>query len=285
MKPSCSVSMIPAGGLVIAPEGASGCSCSYNFHTSIALAPVAARMATATTGPATAPAAAAAAAAYAANAARQPWYVLAGQSPEGPVKELHVSFASPGDRRRGTEVWLGWPRPTVRGAQPVPITVGPTDPNWFSAAADTSAVHGQAPAWVYASHLAGACTIAVSVWGEERAAEYDEYGSTVPQWRTVPARAATATASAPAEPVERSFTVRLHFLEPQDLPAGARTFDVSIQGRCLLPAFDIVKSAGGPRRAVVAEIKGIRADRTLNVVLKPRQGTPILSGLEVLAEP
>jgi hypothetical protein len=151
-------------------------------------------------------------------------------------------------------------------------------------------VRGEGPAWVYASHLAGRCTIAVSVWGEGRPSEYDDYsGSMITQWRTgssypTPAAPATATASAPAGPVERSFTVRLHFLEPQDLPAGARTFDVSIQGRCLLPAFDIVKSAGAPRRAVVVEIKGIRADRTLNIELKSRKGTPILSGLEVLAE-
>jgi hypothetical protein len=284
MKPNCSVSMIAAGGVMIAPEGASGCSCSYNYQTSVALAPVSARAATATTGPATAPAAYDAT--NAVNAARQPWYVLAGQSPEGPVNRLRVSFGSPGDRRVGSQVWLGWPRPTMRGAQPAPITVGPTDPNFFHAAADTSAVRGQAPAWVYASHLAGACTIAVSVWGEGRTSEYDDYGSTIPPWRnTSPTATAPATASAPAEPVERNFTVRLHFLEPQDLPAGARTFDVSIQGRCLLPAFDIVKSAGGPRRAVVAEIKGIRADRTLNIELKPRKGTPILSGLEVLGEP
>jgi outer membrane protein assembly factor BamB len=281
LKPNCSVNMIAAGGLVIVPEGASGCSCSYNFQTSIALAPVTARIARPTTGPATAPAATA--------AANQPWYVFYGQSPEGPVKQLRVSFGSPGDRRRGSETWLGWPRPSVRGAQPAPITVGPMDPNYVHAAADCSAVRGEAPAWVYASHLAGRCTIAVSVWGEGRSSEYDDFsGTMVPQWgtrSTTGGVAAPSTATAPAGPVERSFTVRLHFLEPSDLPVGARTFDVSIQGRCLLPAFDIVKSAGAPRRAVVAEIKGIRADRTLNIELKPRKGTPILSGMEVLAEP
>jgi hypothetical protein len=235
-------------------------------------------------GPATGPATARATPG-AADGTNQPWYVFYGQTPEGPVKQLRLSFGSPGDRRRGSEVWLGWPRPSVRGAQPAPITVGPMDPNFVHAAADTSAVRGEAPAWVYASHLSGQCTIAVSVWGEERAGEYDDYGSMVQQWRTAsPKATATATASAPAEPVERAFTVRLHFLEPQDLPPGGRTFDVSIQGRCLLPAFDIVKSAGGPRRAVVVEIKGVRADRLLNVELKPRKGTPILSGLEVLAD-
>jgi hypothetical protein len=37
-RPSCWISMIPAGGLLLMPEGSHGCDCSQNIQTSLALA-------------------------------------------------------------------------------------------------------------------------------------------------------------------------------------------------------------------------------------------------------
>jgi outer membrane protein assembly factor BamB len=42
-RPGCWINVIPAGGLVLIPEGSSGCTCDYAIQTSIALAPVARR--------------------------------------------------------------------------------------------------------------------------------------------------------------------------------------------------------------------------------------------------
>ena len=39
-RPGCWINVIPAGGLVLIPEGSSGCTCDYAIQTSIALAPV-----------------------------------------------------------------------------------------------------------------------------------------------------------------------------------------------------------------------------------------------------
>ena len=39
-RPGCWINVIPAGGLVLAPEGSSGCTCGYALQTSLALSPV-----------------------------------------------------------------------------------------------------------------------------------------------------------------------------------------------------------------------------------------------------
>jgi len=38
-RPGCWINIIPAGGLILIPEGSSGCTCSYPLQTSIALTP------------------------------------------------------------------------------------------------------------------------------------------------------------------------------------------------------------------------------------------------------
>ncbi|MBI3986588.1 MAG: hypothetical protein HY343_06695 [Lentisphaerae bacterium] len=101
----------------------------------------------------------------------------------------------------------------------------------------------------------------------------------------------------------RRFTLRLHFadLVETNVP-GSRVFDVLVQGKPALKAFDIVKEAGGPRRALVKEFKGVAAAATLTVEFVPiqaaaaegagkakpkaptREAAPLLCGLELEEE-
>jgi hypothetical protein len=39
-RPGCWINLLPVGGLVLAPEASSGCSCNYAVQTSLALIPV-----------------------------------------------------------------------------------------------------------------------------------------------------------------------------------------------------------------------------------------------------
>ena len=91
-----------------------------------------------------------------------------------------------------------------------------------------------------------------------------------------------------ADAPPRPYTVRLHFAEPDDLPPGARVFQVRLQDQQALAKLDVVKEAGGPLRPLVKEFKGILAGPRLNVQLLPAGGeadnAPVLCGLEVLAE-
>jgi len=39
-RPGCWINVLPAGGLLLAPEASSGCSCNFSVQTSLALTPV-----------------------------------------------------------------------------------------------------------------------------------------------------------------------------------------------------------------------------------------------------
>jgi len=88
----------------------------------------------------------------------------------------------------------------------------------------------------------------------------------------------------------RPHTVRLHFAELEDVKVGERVFDLKLQGQTVLESFDIIKEAGGARRAVVKEFRGIQASDELILELVPKAreltatSAPILSGMEVVAE-
>ena len=88
----------------------------------------------------------------------------------------------------------------------------------------------------------------------------------------------------------KTLSVRLHFAELEGTEPGERVFDVKLQGKTVLKDFDVVKAAGGSRRALVKQFDGITARRalTLDLVPKAREVTastaPILSAVEVKAE-
>jgi len=88
----------------------------------------------------------------------------------------------------------------------------------------------------------------------------------------------------------RSFTVRLHFAELDEVAAGKRVFDVKLQGKVVLEGFDVAREAGGVSKAVVREFKAIPADDVLTLELVPKaepvtgETAPIISGIELLDE-
>jgi hypothetical protein len=85
-----------------------------------------------------------------------------------------------------------------------------------------------------------------------------------------------------------SYTVRLHFAEPDDLRSGERVFDVWLQGEAALNSFDVVQAAGGARRAIVKEFAGVRVTGELAIRLQrcaaASMHPPILCAVEVRRE-
>jgi len=130
VRPGCSLNMIAAGGLLVVPEGSSGCSCSYNFQTCVALVP---------------------------NPSREdPWYVFRGDLPTERVRTMRLNFGAPGDRRdsRGNE-WLAYPRPRAPWAQPVPADVRIDSARWYHHRRVAEDMQGTERAWVCGSGLEG----------------------------------------------------------------------------------------------------------------------------------
>ena len=83
---------------------------------------------------------------------------------------------------------------------------------------------------------------------------------------------------------ERSYTVRLYFLEPDDNRPAQRVFDVSLQGKPVLKELDVAKAATGNNRAIVREFKGIQASTTMTIELDAIEGRTLLSGIEIMVE-
>jgi len=131
VRPSCWVNMIPAGGLLLMPEGASSCTCPYNFQTSLAMV----------------------------HAERQEeWAVFPERAvPIGSrIKRLFVNFGAVGDKRdEDGRLWLAFPRPFRPGALMLPLTVS-VEPRYYRYNADELSVKGTKRAWIYASGCEGA---------------------------------------------------------------------------------------------------------------------------------
>jgi outer membrane protein assembly factor BamB len=438
IRPGCSVNVIPANGLVVVPEGCGGCTCSYNFQTSMALVP----------GP----------------SRGDLWYAFEGERSDRPVRQLRLNLGAPGDRRDSKGIaWLGFPRPTMQRACPVPVAVISDKPGYYYRPSDQAQVKATDSPWLYTSGLrcpakvladlvsyypivVPACEKPPAIDGElndpcwqgaepvpflnrahllepqtslfvrrdahglyfayQRKAvvrnnqplpflatqtgdnsqcwvddEFEIFVSdqnrqiglqfgvscgggrfdglnAIPrqgwsdlnwkgQWTSAAKRgtdAWTAEVAIPfrtlseakidtanlavnlmsqnlcgqgqrticltdpgpggfgrcqfflpvveklVEPPERSFTVRLHFAELDDLRPGERAFDVAIQGQMALADLDLAKEAGRPGTAVVKEFRGVRASRQLSVELTAKAAeitpanAPVLSALEVIEE-
>jgi hypothetical protein len=77
--------------------------------------------------------------------------------------------------------------------------------------------------------------------------------------------------------------VRLHAVEPTQLRAGRRTFDVDLEGgRRELVRFDPFRAARGRLRAVRRDLVVTVRGGRLELTVTRRTGVPLLSAVEVL---
>lgn len=80
-----------------------------------------------------------------------------------------------------------------------------------------------------------------------------------------------------------SATVRLYFIEPDNLAPGNRVFDIAVQGKIVLNDLDITREIKGSMKSLVKEFKAVRIDGSLRIEFTPNKGQPVLSGVEVVA--
>ena len=195
--------------------------------------------------------------------ARRVWGMFSAPGPMTPVKHLAVNFGAPGDRRdSGGALWLAYPRPyhgrlvvdlklDVTAKPPGGTTYVRTDANFVEIAATDDP-------WLHATALAGCARLTIPL--------SDKAGD------------------------QAAYTVRLYFSAPEGDRPGRRVFDVALQGKTVLANFDIAKRAGGTKRELIREFKGVRAGRalTLELTAKADEVTaatrPLLSGVEIVRE-
>lgn len=181
-------------------------------------------------------------------------------------RRLGLNFGAPGDRRSAEEtLWLEYP--SIAGPSPgLPVEVAPEAASYFlhhsseitvpETARESAAAEQAALSWVAASGIRGAERLRI----------------------TLPELLAPAA----------SYTVRLHFAEPDDVEPGERVFDITLEGQPVAGNFDIAAAAGGVRRAIVKEFRDVRVEGDLDLELKPaaeaKLREPILCGVELIAE-
>jgi hypothetical protein len=237
VRASCWINMIPAGGLVVVPEGGSSCVCGYNYKTSLALKP----------------------------SQSENWFGVGRLKVPGRVaKSLHVNFGAPGDRPGpdGTP-WFSYPRPVAYGRPLAGRRYGPKF--WGSKLPlKDGSPEGACRAF-------GRNPDFVRIEGTKRrfAAAFGIAG---------PLKVELPVEPEPAAPLR----VTLIFCE-LEAPDARRVFDVRLQGETVLEAFDVVKEAGGVRKAVEKSFT-VPPARSVRLELVPadRDGPPpILNGLGI----
>ncbi len=254
-RPSCWISAIPAGGVVLAPEGYSTCICPYNYKTSLAMIPVERNENWSV---------------YLAGGRREKMLAKAARNKvrkkgkkkaaaadvatsSETVKALRVNLNAPGDQMdAGGNLWLSWPRPVdpkrVYIIKQVPLQVEPAAEG-FRFNSDYHAVGNTESPWLYTSGLTGPLTL-IAQLSDDRPGLYD---------------------------------VSLHFADTEHESAGRRIFDVKLQGKTAIPRLDVAADAGGRDKAVVRRCRGIKAQGTMTIELVPVRGdVPSLCALEIV---
>jgi hypothetical protein len=173
---------------------------------------------------------------------------------DAPIRRVGINLGAPGDRLadNGT-LWLEVP--TVGGDSPkVNVTLTPEEPSFFRR--HSLRLTGGDLKWVEASGARGLRSVRVQVAGRKEAL------------------------------TPRSYTVCLHFAEPDDKKPGERVFDVALGDKTVLKDFDIVAEAKAPNVGIVKRFPGITATDAITVSLKPAdpQTETILCGVEIVAE-
>ncbi|MDP6504029.1 MAG: PQQ-binding-like beta-propeller repeat protein, partial [Planctomycetota bacterium] len=131
-RPGCqdNPSILPAMGIVVCSERSSGCSCNYNFQTSLALVPAKERR-------------------------NEDWAVYYEHPAEHSIRSMNLNFGVPGDRRdEQANLWLAYPRPWSRSRPSlvIPVQVECEEgmgPYRFNS--DIRVVKGTDRPWLYAS--------------------------------------------------------------------------------------------------------------------------------------
>jgi outer membrane protein assembly factor BamB len=172
---------------------------------------------------------------------------------DAPIQRVGINLGAPGDRLadNGT-LWLE--HPSTGGSSPkVEIATTPEKPTWFRR--HSLRLQGGDLKWVEASGARGLESIRIKLSGKE---------SSGPQ----------------------SYTVSLHFMEPDGKKPGERVFDVTLGEQTVLKGFDIVAEAKSPNIGIVKKFPAIAASDYLTVSLTPAEPNmeTILCGIEIVAE-
>jgi outer membrane protein assembly factor BamB len=255
-KSGCTSNLIIANGVLNAPDYTRTCVCSYQNQASLALV-------------------------HTPEVVHWTFDYYRLPDEAKPVKQVGINFGAPGNRyTEGNILWLEFP--SIGGPSPdIPIIAKYENPQWFRS--HNSKVKDNYN-WITASGVTGLREVSIRMFiqpgrNPSSVNAFDKHIEKIPTWQEEQIKGAFKQ--------PRPYTVRLYFAENNEYEVGRRLFDVSIQGKQVLEAFDILRQAGQANRTVVKEFKGIKIKDDLTIALTPTdegKAEPLLCGIEIMAE-
>ncbi|MEE2989743.1 MAG: PQQ-binding-like beta-propeller repeat protein [Planctomycetota bacterium] len=184
---------------------------------------------------------------------RNSWRIYSATGLKTPVKSMALNIGAPGDRRddSGT-LWLGWPRPKTVGRLEYEFDIQPKylgSPLTASFNSDTVRVENEEPDWIASSGIRGLGSFSLPLLGSD---------------------------DAPG-----SYEVVLHLVVLDETQKQTEPLDIKIQGETRATGVDVLKQAGGPRKAVTLTYQ-VEVKDNLRVELVPSAENPNLEQLPVV---
>jgi outer membrane protein assembly factor BamB len=186
------------------------------------------------------------------DAGIEAWSLNRLESGNGVIRSLGINFGGQGNRREDGVLWLEYPKVYDAGPE-LPLTIESDSPSWFRNHATWIKNGNEKYNWVASYGIKGITSMSVDLNPEGTGGE-------------------------------QSYTVTLYFAEPENLSAGERVFDISLQGNKVLENFDIAGEAGGSGRVVRKQFTGIRTNGRLQVEFSGKRMQPVISGIEIIMD-
>jgi hypothetical protein len=197
------------------------------------------------------------------------------------VKQVGINLGAPGNRyAQDNMLWLEFP--SVGGPSPdIPVRAKYNNPKWFRS--HTSKVKDKYN-WITASGVTGLREVSIRMFiqpgkNPSSVEAFDKHIEQIPTWQE------NKIIGSFEQP--KPYTVRLYFAENTECEIGRRIFNISLQDKMVLEAFDIIKEAGRSNHTIVKEFTGINIKDDLKVTLTPTAeatSEPLLCGIEIIAE-
>ena len=168
------------------------------------------------------------------------------------IRSLGINFGAQGNRREDGVLWLEYPK-IYPESPDIPVKIESGSHDWFRNHSTWIVNGDEKYDWVASYGAKGISTVSVDlIPGGSGGGEY--------------------------------YNVTLYFAEPEDILAGERLFDVSLQGEKVLEGLDIVKETGGARRTLRKEFSGVRVTNALLIELNGNTNKTVISGIEIVME-
>jgi outer membrane protein assembly factor BamB len=263
-KSGCTSNLVVANGVLNAPDYTRTCSCAYQNQTSLALV-------------------------------HMPdidvWTIdatAASASPDRPLEQLAINFGAPGDRREADgQLWMEYP--VVAGdSAALDVVINPEARPFQN---HSSLLAGLERPWVLASGLEQITELEIGLSltppapaEEEKKADGEKSSTAVPPANNDQ----PAELSEPAAPVrfaqaavDGTYTVTLYFANPPLATEQVRVFDVYAQDQLVLSDIRLDSTGEVPIATVQQTLKDLKLSDKLRLRFEAKQGSPVLSGIEL----